>query len=651
MYPEKVMKALQRAKADLAAGDPGAAIADLQKAVKKFPKGFECWLLYGQAKGQLGDHAGAETCFRKAIAIEPRDLNGWNCLGLSYTSRRMYKQAADAFSKAIGCDPQAHPDVYHNLGSAQLEQGQYQQAAKTYEYTVQRKDTRDVWSLLAMAYKGLDRYDDALAANLKAVQRGAKGYTISLNLGICYHVLGDYENAAAHAQLALDAKPGDAVAFYNLGLARMNTGAVPEALAALSRSTLPAAASTRLLALNYIDPADPIRVRTEHEAEMARLTGAIVPRTLEKKREPGQRLRVGFVSADFREHPVAFFIEGMLAKLDREQIEVFFYSGVRKADHVTARLEALGEHWRTIFNVADDEFSALADRDGIHVMVDLAGHTNGSRIAAFARRLAPVQASYLGYSATTGLREMDFLLTDEVLAPDAQAESHYTEQLVRLGPVVASYTPPPQDVAVSPLPLIAKGYPTFASFSQQAKISPATVQLWIDALKAVPQAKMLVMTKGLGVPAAQQRFLAPFVAQGIDAGRFELRESGTMAEYLQAHHAVDLILDSTPWSGHTTTLHALWMGVPTLSLKGIHHTSRFGEMVLRAAGLDRYLVADRSEFGARALALVTDQAQLQADRLGMRDRLAASPLFDHQAMARRFERACMAMWKAGAATP
>lgn len=645
MYPERVMKALQRAKVAVNAGDAAGALPDIEKALQKCPKGFDCWLLNGQAKGLLGDHAGAEQCFRKAIAIQPKNLDGWNSLGISLSSRGLYEPAIEAFNKAIACVLQPHPDVYHNLASCHLELGQYRQAAAYYEHVVTRKDTSDVWALLAMSYQGLDRYRDALAAYLLAQSKGAGGYTLHLNLGTCHNVLNDFDAAAAHAQAALDAAPGDPVALYNLGIARKGAGQIAQAIEAFTQSTLPAAPGARLLTLNFVDPADPVGLRREHEAAMAQLSAGVAPRTFARQRQPGERLRVGLVSPDLREHPVAFFVEGLLAKLDRNRIELFIYSDARKADAVTARLQALGDPWRETFDASDERLAELFEEDGIHLAIDLAGHTNGGRVKAFAARLAPVQAAYLGYGATTGLATMDYLLTDDILASNADAASHFTERLQSLGPVVATYTPA-TDLPVAPAPSTTRGQPTFGSFAQLCKISPSTIELWADALSAVPTARMFVMTKGLHTPAARERFLAPFAARGIGAERFTFREPGPMAEYLEAHGEIDVILDTVPWNGHTTTMHALWMGVPTLSVKGAHHAGRFGEMLIKAARLDDYLADDRADFGARAAALALDPAKLAQDRAGMRARLQASPLLDHDAIARRFEQACEAMWDA-----
>ena len=648
MSSEKVFKLIQRARANIQSGNPAAALDDLAKTVQKFPDVFDGWLLLGQARGMLNDPAAAEACFKKAAAIQPKNPDAWNNLGISFAVRGMYEQALSAYSTAVSVAIDPHPDMLINLGSCFLQLDRYEEAVRVFTRAAPLKNTGDVWTLLGISFQGLDRYKDALSAYLRATERGG-GYTLNLNLGACYDVLGDYANAVEYAEAALRFKPGDDVALYNLGAACFSIGDLERAMKAFAQSALPAAKGSRLLALNYLDPVDPIMLKREHEDAMRHVAGNAFPLAPIPELNEGSPLRAGFVSADFREHPVAFFLEGMLKHVDRSRLDIFFYSDVRKEDAVTTRFRALGGKWRNITGQSDEVLAGMVASDQIHVLIDLAGYTNGNRIAAFARRMAPVQASYLGYSATTGVQAMDYLLTDEVLDPPGQTEDHYTERLVRLGSVFATYTPPALDIAVLPLPMLRHGFPMFASFAQLRKIRPSSVKLWCDALKAAPLAKMTVMSKGLDAAATANNFRAQFTAHGIDPARLILRGAGSLQEYLEAHNEVDLILDTAPWSGHTTTLHGLWMGVPTLTVAGRHHAGRFSEMVLRSAGLDGFIAASREAFCQKLVGLVGDPQELVALRASGRNALLHSGQCNHAALARRFEEACFGMWQEYAA--
>ena len=645
MYPDKILKALQRAQANIHSGNPAAALDDLAKAVQKFPKGFDCWMLLGQAKGMLNDQASAEACFKKATEILPGNPDAWYNLGISFAIRGMYEQALPAYSRAVSVAASPHPDMLLDLGSCFLRLNQYEEAIRVLTRAAPLKDTNEVWEFLGMSYQGLDRYKEALSAYLKAVERGGGGYTLNLNLGTCYDTLCDYVNAAKYAEAALQFKPGDDVALCNLGLARFSTGDIAHAVEAFTQSASPAANGCRLMALNYIEPFDPVMLKREHEDAMRLVADNPFPLAQNPGATKTCPLRIGLVSADFREHPVAFFLEGMLKHIDRSRLDLFFYSGVRKEDAVTARFHSLGGEWRNIFGRADEVLAGMVASDKIHILIDLAGLTNGSRLAAFARRMAPVQATYLGYSATTGVQAMDYLLTDDILDPPGQTEGHYTERLVRLGSVFATYTPPELDIEIRPLPMLGHGFPMFASFAPLRKISPSTVELWCDALKAAPSARMMVMSKGLDATVMANNFRAQFAAHGIDPSRLILRGAGSLREYLEAHNDVDLILDTAPWSGHTTTLHGLWMGVPTLTVAGRHHAGRFSGMVLRSVGLDGYIVASDDAFCQKLAGLAGDPQELVAFREQGRNVLLHSDQCNHAALAKRFEDACFGMWR------
>lgn len=642
MYPERVLKALQRAKANIVSDAPAAAISDLQKVIAKNPKIWDAWSLLGQAKGMLGDHAGAEVCIKQACLLNPRDATLWGNLGISFSIRGLFRDALNAYLRSASLSTSVHPDTLHNIGSCYIQLDQYEEAVRVFSELVQVKDNKDTWALLGMAYQGLDRYQEALIAYQKSSARGGGGYTLNLNLGTVYDTLNDYELAAQHAREALLAQPGDATALYNLGAALFGMGDVDEAVNAFSRSALPGAAQARLLAMSCCDTPDPEALRAEHEKVASKLEPIIAPRP-SVVLVPGERMRIGFVSADFREHPVAFFLEGMLSKLDRSRFELHLFSDVRKEDAYTERFKALADQWIPVFGQDDASLVSTLRMSNLHILIDLAGHTNGSRLACFAQRPAPVQASYLGYSGTTGMKSMDYLLVDHILAPPELSEAAYSEKVVRLGNVFATYSPPSLPMESSPLPMAQHGYPTFGSFAQLRKITQRTVTMWIRVLQKIPNARLRVMTKGLENPAAQERFLKPFLSAGIDRHRFELCGAGSLQDFLFAHHDLDLILETLPWNGHTTTLHGLWMGVPTVTAEGTTHTGRFGKEIMSALALDRYLSSEEN-YPEDVANIISDLDSMVKSRANMRNLLLTSPLCDHEAMAQRFTQACCDMW-------
>jgi len=242
------------------------------------------------------------------------------------------------------------------------------------------------------------------------------------------------------------------------------------------------------------------------------------------------------------------------------------------------------------------------------------------------------------------LPEMDFFITDTVLDPVGLTEAHYVEKLCRLGNAFATYTPPIREIAVEPLPLLKNKYPVFGSFHKLTKISPRTISLWASVLAAIPDAKMLLVAKGLGTEDGNKRILDAFKAHGISGTRLDLRGNIPIDEYFAAHNGIDLLLDCFPWNSHTTAMHGLWMGVPTLTISGSHHAGRFGELILRGVEMDQFISRNDDEFPINAARIVSDANQLQLIRATSRDKLKQSILCDHAGLASRFQKACRQMW-------
>ncbi|MFZ5524174.1 MAG: tetratricopeptide repeat protein [Pseudomonadota bacterium] len=645
MYPEKILKALQRARSFIQAGNPALALHDLEKAVQKFPGGFEAWFLLGHAKGMLGDHAYAEICFNKAAAIQPKNPDVWFNLGIGYAARGMYQEAIPCFEKSIAYSGQRKIEAYHNLGSCLLTLDRFDEAAKVFQNLLSIRNTADIQASLGIAYQGSEDFPKAISAYMQAKEMGMDDYTVNLNIGTCHFMLNDFQRSIQYSEYALALKPGDPVAEYNIARSFLEQGDISRSIALLKQCALPAAEHARLFALNFIEPYDPAVLLEEHRnwANRQQPTSAF-QQEIPVDRRAARPLRLGFVSADLRHHPVAFFLERLIENIDRSNFSVHFYSDVRSPDEVTERFKKLCDGWNDISGIADNaKVARLINEQHMDILFDLGGHTS-DRIALFVNRIAPVQASYLGYSATTGLPEMDYFITDAVLDPVGSTESHYTEKLCRLGNAFATYTPPLHDIRIGPLPLLKNGCPVFGSFHKLTKISRRTISLWASVLSALPDAKMLLVAKGLGTESGRQRIQDAFLSQGIAGSRLDLRGSIPIEQYFAAHNEIDLLLDCFPWNSHTTAMHGLWMGVPTLTVAGKHHAGRFGELILRGLHMDQFISPDDDEFPRAAAGLLADTKQLQLIRSSSRDMLNKSILCDHAGLASRFQRACRQMW-------
>ena len=355
-----------------------------------------------------------------------------------------------------------------------------------------------------------------------------------------------------------------------------------------------------------------------------------------------RRLRIGYVSADYRRSSAAPFIEPLLAARDAERFHVVCYNAWRERDEVTERFAALADDWREVAELSDTGFGKQVRADAIDILIDLNGHTTGNRLPAFGPRLAPVQATYLGYGATTGVAAIDYRITDAVIDPPASAERYYSERLMHLPDAMWCYTPPPD----APAPRVARetgGAPTFGVFNNFAKVSPAAIETWAEILAQLPHARLVCV----GVPAGstRARFAEPFERRGVDPERLTFTGRVSYAEYLELYQAVDIALDTFPYTGGTTTCDALWMGVPVLSLAGDAVPARSGASLLSALSLTDWIAQTREDYVARALRHAGAPAALEELHRTLRSRMAASALCDRARFMRAYEDLLRRMWR------
>jgi protein O-GlcNAc transferase len=364
--------------------------------------------------------------------------------------------------------------------------------------------------------------------------------------------------------------------------------------------------------------------------------------------EPGRPLRVGYVSPDLRRNAVMVFMDPVLANHDPAEVAVFLYADVRRPDTTTARLRAAAPGWRDIAGMSDDDAAALVHADGIDVLVDLAGHLMEGRLGVFAQRPAPVQVTYMGYPSTTGLRAIDYRLTDAVADPLGEP-SYHVEELWRLPRGFSCYAPPAKAPDVSPSPALLRGHVTFGSKHKIEKLNPSVLALWARVLHAVPGSRMILYRRRLGE--VMDQVACGFADHGIGADRIDLRNRMPDGRHhLAVYEEIDVSLDAFPWTGPTTACDALWMGAPVVTWSGARHAARMVASVLASAGLDDWIGRSPDEYVAIAARLAADVPRLAEIRRGLRPRVAASALCDGPSFTRDLESAYRAMWQRWCAT-
>jgi protein O-GlcNAc transferase len=448
--------------------------------------------------------------------------------------------------------------------------------------------------------------------------------------------------------LALDPERADAHA--NLGRALNDQGRFHEAVAAYRRAleldpSLTIVASSLLLFLHADPSASPDAIFAEHVAFAERYAEPLrAPRVYAQSREPERRLRLGYVSRDFRLHPVAHFLEPVLMHHDPSTFDVYCYSDVEHPDEVTERLQQLVPHFISCSEWSEGELAERIAKDQIDVLVDLSGHTGNNRLLAFARAPSPVQVSWLGYFDTTGLRSIEYRIADEHSVPSS-AERFFVERVVRLPRSQNCFLPPPAPEPRRP-PCLANGYVSFGCFNNPVKITREVIATFGRILRELPDSRLMLKYSTLGDPALCARYVAWLAEEGIAESRVEIAGASSLPRFLECFHRIDVALDPFPYSGETTALHTLWMGVPLVTIEGETLVQRLGSRVLRVAGLDEWIARSTDDYVRIALELARAPQRLSELRASLRARLAATALLDHHGFTRELEAAFRDLWRA-----
>jgi protein O-GlcNAc transferase len=605
----------------------------------------------GLARAEAGALSAAEAAFRKALSIAPRHWEAHNNLGLLLHRVGRTGDAVQSLRSALDLQPRS-PEVLKNLGMALRSHGRPEEAVQAYRAALELSPgDPGILTNLGNALGDLSRNAEAIAC-FEAALKVAPDYADALyNWGALEMGAARFLDAADKFRAALSADPHLADAEGGLASVLHDLGRIDEAIAAGRRALELDPGNARvhsqlLFSLLHSSSHSPRQVFDEHLEWGRRHAANLSPKrpVHSNAREPERRLRVGYVSGDFRHHSVAQFIEPVLGRHDRSRFEVFCYYCAPHADDVTERLRRRADAWRDIAFLKDDAVADLVRDDRIDILVDLSGHTRFNRLLVFAQRPAPVQVTWIGYLCTTGLDAMGYRISDGRATPEGPYDSLHTEHVVRLPDSLWCYQPPADCPAVGAPPSVREGRAaTFGAFFSLAKIGPAVLALWRVLLERLPESRLLVV--GLGLESVRGEYLARLAAAGIAPERVDLRGFQSFHDYLAIHENVDMMLDTFPYAGATTTCHALWMGVPVVSLAGDSYVSRVGASVLGAIGLGELLAETPEEYVEKARALAGDPARLSQLRSGMRARMSVSPLMDATRFTINLECAYRAMWR------
>lgn len=607
--------------------------------------------LLGVVAHQTGKYEDAKGYLEQAIHLKPTEAAFQNSLGEVYRALRRAPEAVACYRRALELKPDC-AEAHYNLGIVFQAQGDLEQAVACYRRTLKLKPkSAEAYNNLGTALRDLGKPDEALVCYRRAVQLKPDSAEAYNNLGGALHDQGNPDEAVACCRRAVQLKPELAEAHYNLGNALKRQGKLDEALACCRRalalkpgwSTLH---STYLCGLRYHPAVTPIELKaacTEYE----RLYAAPLRTQWQdhkRGREPERPVVLGFVSPRFIHGPVGAFLARTLDCFDRRECRLVCYSDVTQPDDMTARFQHAAASWRSVVGITDRQLAEQIRADQIDILFDLIGHVPRTRLLAFARKPAPVQITWIDSVGTTGLAAIDYLLADRWLIP-REAETYYSEKVLRMPNGYVCYDPPGEAPSVGPLPALARGHVTFGSFNQPAKMNRDVVQLWARILRRLPGARLVLKYRGQDSPEAVRYWQQMFAAEGVAGARLEFQGHAPLAEYLAEYGRIDISLDPFPHNGGATTCHSLWMGVPVVTCPGETFASRQSLSHLSNIGLTETIARDLDEYVEIAVGLAQDLPRLAKMRAELRERMAASPLCDGKRFAANLMALLRNVWR------
>jgi len=629
------------------------AVESYNSAIQLKPDFAETYNNRGIALKKIGQMERAVKSYEKAIQLKPDYAEAYNNRGNALKEIGQNERAVKSYEKAIQLKPD-FAEAYSNRGNALEAIGQLEQAVESYNSAIQLKpDYADAYNNRGAALQAIGQLEQAVESYGKAIQFKPNYSEAYYNRGNALKAIGQMERAVKSYEQAIQLKPDYAKAYNNRGIALKEIGQMEQAVKSYEKAiqlnpNLFEAHSNYLLTLNYL--ADQSSTKMMEEARhFGDLTArqALPYRDWRKAPESDQRLHVGLVSGDLRTHPVGFFVEGILAALasnNSSQLKIIVYQSNLRTDALTERVKTYCHGWHSVVGVSDENLARQIHDDGINILIDLSGHTALNRLPMFAWKPAPVQVSWLGYFATTGVAEMDYLIADEVgVLPEHRGD--FTEEIWYLPDSRLCFTPPENAPDVASLPALSNGHVTFGCFQHLAKITDKVLDVWSLVLKSLPDARLRLQNKPLGDAAVRDRFQERLQQHGIDPVKVLMSGQVSRSEYLAVHAEVDALLDTFPYPGGTTTCEALWMGVPTVTLAGATLLARQGASLLTAAGLPGWVANCEDEYVTKAVTLASDLPRLAMLRSRLREQMRQSPLFDAKRFAQNLEMTLQAMWQ------
>jgi protein O-GlcNAc transferase len=609
---------IQRALEHYKAGQLPQAIKIIEGILKDQPDNAELLYFLGIIYAQSENYDLAIEYLKRSLQLNANNADAYLAVGLTSQRKGLTDDAIRYYNKSLSIDPKKF-EVYNSLGDAFTQKGLIEEAIITYQTYLQTNPySFETYNNMGNLFQKKWEIAKAIDCYYKAIEIDPENASAYNNLGNTFQIKGRPEEAEKFYRQAMQKEQNTFIAYQNL-----------------------------IFIMNYNPRYDARTIFSEHvnfaQKYALPLSGSIIPHTNNKEQQ--RRLRIGYVSPDFRRHSVAYFIEPVLAAHDKEQFEVFCYSISHIEDEVTERLRGYADHWRNIVGFSDEKATEIIRNDSIDILVDLAGHTTNNRIMIFARKPAPIQVNWIGYPSTTGLPTMDYKIVDNYTDPPDMTEQYYTEKLVRLPGSFLCYLPEQDSPDIEEPPSIKSGFITFGSFNNLSKVSRVVFALWSRILKRTENSRLIMKSLSFSDRETRSYTMDMFKQEGIQRERIDLLPPAlSTREHLKTYHQIDIAFDTFPYNGTTTTCEAIWMGVPVITFAGSAHLSRAGASLLSNTGIPEFIAKTADEYVEMAVKLANNIEKLRLLRTSLRDMMADSPLTDAKRFTGDLENIYRKMW-------
>jgi len=584
-----------------------------RKLLKTYKKSSILLNMLGAALCATGKFEKALKVYKNAVRLDSKNSELHYNLGFVFQNTNQIKMAIDSYKKAILLNPN-HVNAHHNLGALLYKISSLDKAINSYNKAIQLKpDYAEAYSNRGNVFQKLSQLDEAIQDHNKAIQLKPDYAEAYHNRGGTLKDLRQLDKAIQDYNKAIQLKPDYMNAYNSL-----------------------------LMSLNYSSELTQHKIFQKH-IEFDKQFGLKTLKNTQSvifNKTNNIKLRVGYISGDFRNHSVAYFFEPLLKSHDRNFVEVYCYYNDVKKDEKTESLIDASRHWRSIASMNDEDLVSLIKKDNIDILVDLSGHTPKNRLAIFPHRPAPIQVTWLGYPNTTGLSSIDYRLTDNIADPIGEADQLHSEELIRLPKGFLCYQGNKSISTNKELPCLKRGHITFGCFNNLNKITDQVIKVWINILQAIPSSHLLLKSKQFSNSQTKSRYLEIFKNGGISGDRIELYSFMLEEdEHLKLYNHIDIGLDPFPYNGTTTTCEALWMGVPVITMLGNRHASRVGASILTHAGLKEFIATDINGYINMAIEYANNIDSIKSIRTELRHNMQNSNLCNSDVFAKNVEQA------------